>query len=326
MMIATPSGSVVASITSSPAPGWISTTRTSSTLPRTCVSPLIVASTSSLSLTLMMISSLANAPSRLNAGSEMSPMLVGRRDTETGISSWASGMVSATSPATCIATPSVSPASRSKPSVVTATVVGEANSTTAVSGPPGVRNVLLSVTGPVSPALGRSPPLPPARASWVCWPCCWCSWWGQALRVVSDALLPGTPLYILLFTLAIVFFCYFYTALVFNPKDVADNLKKSGAYIPGIRPGEQSARYIDTVMGRLTLIGSVYMTLVCLLPLGLQGVWNVPFYLGGTSLLIVVVVVMDFWSQVNSHLTSTQYEKLMKKSNLKGYGGTGLVR
>ena len=152
------------------------------------------------------------------------------------------------------------------------------------------------------------------------------SWWGQALRVVSDALLPGTPLYILLFTLAIVFFCYFYTALVFNPKDVADNLKKSGAYIPGIRPGEQSARYIDTVMGRLTLIGSVYMTLVCLLPLGLQGVWNVPFYLGGTSLLIVVVVVMDFWSQVNSHLTSTQYEKLMKKSNLKGYGGTGLVR
>ena len=152
------------------------------------------------------------------------------------------------------------------------------------------------------------------------------SWWGQALRVVSDALLPGTPLYILLFTLAIVFFCYFYTALVFNPKDVADNLKKSGAYIPGIRPGEQSARYIDTVMGRLTLIGSVYMTLVCLLPLGLQGVWNVPFYLGGTSLLIVVVVVMDFWSQVNSHLMSTQYEKLMKKANLKGYGGTGLVR
>jgi len=152
------------------------------------------------------------------------------------------------------------------------------------------------------------------------------SWWGQALRNVSDALLPGTPLYILLFTLAIVFFCYFYTALVFNPKDVADNLKKSGAYIPGIRPGEQSARYIDTVMGRLTLIGSVYMTLVCLLPLGLQAVANVPFYLGGTSLLIVVVVVMDFWSQVNSHLTSTQYEKLMKKSNLKGYGGTGLVR
>jgi len=152
------------------------------------------------------------------------------------------------------------------------------------------------------------------------------SWMGRTLRTVSDALLPGTPLYILLFTLAIVFFCYFYTSLMFNPKDVADNLKKSGAYIPGIRPGEQSARYIDTVMGRLTLIGSIYMTLVCLLPLGLQAIWNVPFYLGGTSLLIVVVVVMDFWSQVNAHLMSTQYEKLMKKANLKGYGGTGLVR
>lgn len=152
------------------------------------------------------------------------------------------------------------------------------------------------------------------------------SWWGRTLQNVSNALMPGTPLYILLFTLAIVFFCYFYTALVFNPKDVADNLKKSGAYIPGIRPGEQSARYIDTVMGRLTLIGAIYMTLVCLLPLGLQAVWNVPFYLGGTSLLIVVVVVMDFWSQVNAHLMSTQYEKLMKKANLKGYGGTGLVR
>jgi preprotein translocase subunit SecY len=146
------------------------------------------------------------------------------------------------------------------------------------------------------------------------------------LNRISDALMPGTPLYILLFTLSIVFFCYFYTALMFNPKDVADNLKKSGAYIPGIRPGEQSARYIDTVMGRLTLIGATYMTLVCLLPLGLQAWANVPFYLGGTSLLIVVVVVMDFWSQVNAHLMSTQYEKLMKKSNMKGYGGTGLVR
>lgn len=149
---------------------------------------------------------------------------------------------------------------------------------------------------------------------------------GQWLQRITDALAPGTPLYILLFTMSIVFFCYFYTALVFNPRDVADNLKKSGAYIPGIRPGEQSARYIDTVMGRLTLVGATYMTLVCLLPLFLQGVFNVPFYLGGTSLLIVVVVVMDFWSQVNAHLMSTQYEKLMKKSNMKGYGGTGLVR
>ncbi|MDF1822434.1 MAG: preprotein translocase subunit SecY [Alcanivoracaceae bacterium] len=146
------------------------------------------------------------------------------------------------------------------------------------------------------------------------------------MQRVQDALLPGSPLYILLFSLGIIFFCYFYTALVFNPRDVADNLKKSGAYIPGIRPGEQSARYIDTVMGRLTLIGAIYMTLVCLLPLGLRAVANVPFYLGGTSLLIVVVVVMDFWSQVNAHLMSTQYEKLMKKANMKGYGGTGLVR
>jgi len=161
------------------------------------------------------------------------------------------------------------------------------------------------------------------------------SWLGSAddgstfsgiMQTVTNALLPGTPLYILLFTLGIVFFCYFYTALVFNPKDVADNLKKSGAYVPGIRPGEHTARYVDTVMGRLTLIGAVYMSLVCLLPVGLQAAWNVPFYLGGTSLLIVVVVVMDFWSQVNAHLMSTQYEKMMKKANLKGYGATGLVR
>lgn len=148
----------------------------------------------------------------------------------------------------------------------------------------------------------------------------------RAMQSVTDALQPGTPLYVLLFTFGIVFFCYFYTALVFNPKDVADNLKKSGAYVPGIRPGEQTARYVDTVMGRLTLIGAVYMTLVCLLPVGLQAVWNVPFYLGGTSLLIVVVVVMDFWSQVNAHLMSTQYDKMMKKANLKGYGASGLVR
>ena len=152
------------------------------------------------------------------------------------------------------------------------------------------------------------------------------SWWSTMMQTATDALRPGTPLYVLLFTLGIVFFCYFYTALVFNPKDVAENLMKSGAYIPGIRPGEQSARYIDTVMGRLTLIGATYMTLVCLLPLILQATANVPFYLGGTSLLIVVVVVMDFWSQVNAHLMSTQYEKMMKKANLKGYGGTGLVR
>lgn len=152
------------------------------------------------------------------------------------------------------------------------------------------------------------------------------SWWANMMNAASDALMPGTPLYILLFTMGIFFFCFFYAALVFNPRDIADNLKKSGAYIPGIRPGEQSAKYIDTVMGRLTLVGATYMSLVCLLPLFLQGIWNVPFYLGGTSLLIVVVVVMDFWAQVNAHLMSTQYDKLMKKANMKGYGGTGLVR
>ena len=156
-------------------------------------------------------------------------------------------------------------------------------------------------------------------------------WFGSTkgfewLQEVSLALGPGQPLYLLLFCLLIVFFCYFYTALVFNPKDVADNLKKSGAFVPGIRPGEQTAKYIDGVLGRLTLVGAIYITLVCLLPQGLQAVGNVPFYLGGTSLLIVVVVVMDFMAQVQAHLMSKQYESLMKKANLKGYGGSGLTR
>ena len=151
-------------------------------------------------------------------------------------------------------------------------------------------------------------------------------WFGQAdnMQWVQDfslALAPGQPLYILLFAVSIVFFCFFYTALVFNPKDVADNLKKSGAFIPGIRPGEQSARYIDTVLGRLTLFGALYITAVSLMPQFLVIAWNVPFYFGGTSLLIVVVVVMDFMSQVQSHLMSNQYSSLMKKSNLKGNGG-----
>ena len=142
--------------------------------------------------------------------------------------------------------------------------------------------------------------------------------WLQDLAV---AIGPGQPLDILLFTCFIVFFCFFYTALVFNPKDVADNLKKSGAFVPGIRPGEQTARYIDTVLGRLTLFGALYITAVSLMPQFLVVAWNVPFYFGGTSLLIVVVVVMDFMSQVQSHLMSNQYSSLMKKSNLKGNGG-----
>ncbi|WP_421866935.1 preprotein translocase subunit SecY [Motiliproteus sp.] len=154
-------------------------------------------------------------------------------------------------------------------------------------------------------------------------------WFGQSegmdwLQDVALALGPGQPLYILLFAAAVIFFCYFYTAIVFNPKDVADNLKKSGAFIPGIRPGDQSARYIDQVLSRLTLFGALYITGVSLMPQFLVVAWNVPFYFGGTSLLIVVVVVMDFMAQVQSHLMSHQYESLMKKSNLKG--GGGLVR
>jgi preprotein translocase subunit SecY len=126
---------------------------------------------------------------------------------------------------------------------------------------------------------------------------------------------------VLLYATAIIFFCFFYTALVFNPKETADNLKKSGAFIPGIRPGAQTARYIDTVMGRLTLGGAIYITAVCLLPEFLILYWNVPFYFGGTSLLIIVVVVMDFVAQVQAHLMSHQYESLLKKSQLKGSSG-----
>lgn len=155
------------------------------------------------------------------------------------------------------------------------------------------------------------------------------TWFGQGegmewLLSITRALETGQPLNIILFSAGIIFFCFFYTALMFNPKDVADNLKKSGAFIPGIRPGEQSARYIDGVLTRLTMFGALYMTAVCLLPQFLMVSANVPFYLGGTSLLIVVVVVMDFMSQVQSHLVSQQYESLMKKSNLKGYGSSTL--
>lgn len=153
-------------------------------------------------------------------------------------------------------------------------------------------------------------------------------WFGQGEGLVKAflqdfalAISPGQPLYILMFVAFISFFCFFYTALMFNPKEVADNLKKSGAYIPGIRPGEHSAKYIDSVLTRLTVVGAIYMSAVCLLPQFLQVAAKVPFYLGGTSLLIVVVVVMDFMSQVQAHLMSHQYESLMKKSNLKGYGG-----
>ncbi|MGL6250675.1 MAG: preprotein translocase subunit SecY [Billgrantia desiderata] len=146
------------------------------------------------------------------------------------------------------------------------------------------------------------------------------------LQRASQALGPGQPLYILLFGAAVIFFCFFYTALVFNPKDVADNLKKSGAFLPGIRPGEQTARYVDKVMTRLTLCGALYITAVSLMPQFLIVAWNVPFFFGGTALLIIVVVIMDFMAQVQSHLMSHQYESVMKKSNLKGYGSGGIMR
>ncbi|MFK8027561.1 MAG: preprotein translocase subunit SecY [Gammaproteobacteria bacterium] len=145
------------------------------------------------------------------------------------------------------------------------------------------------------------------------------------LADISATLAPGQPLYVTFYALAIIFFCFFYTAIVFDSRETADNLKRSGAFIPGIRPGDQSARYIDSVLTRLTAVGAIYITLVCLMPEFLILKWNVPFYFGGTSLLIIVVVVMDFIAQVQSHLMSHQYEGLMKKANLKG-GRAGQLR
>ena len=140
------------------------------------------------------------------------------------------------------------------------------------------------------------------------------------MQDVALLLGPGQPLYIILFSALIIFFSFFYTALMYNPREVADNLKKGGAFLPGIRPGEQTARYIDTVTTRLTLIGGIYITSICLMPQFLNVYFNVPFYLGGTSLLIAVVVTMDFMAQVQSHLMSQQYDSLMKKANLKNIG------
>ena len=174
--------------------------------------------------------------------------------------------------------------------------------------------------------------IPPIFASSILlFPASLGQWFGQSegmewLANVSEALGPSQPLYIILFAAAVVFFCYFYTALMYNPKEVADNLKKSGAFVPGIRPGEQTANYIDSVLTRLTMFGAAYIAAVSLLPQFMVVWFNVPFYFGGTSLLIVVVVVMDFMAQVQSHLMSHQYESLMKKSNLKGYGSGGMLR
>ncbi len=174
--------------------------------------------------------------------------------------------------------------------------------------------------------------IPPIFASSIIlFPATLGGWFGSTegmtwLRDLSTTLQPGQPLYVVLYAVAIVFFCFFYTALVFNPRETADNLKKSGAFIPGIRPGEQTARYIDTVMTRLTVAGAIYITSVCLLPEFMIVKWNVPFYFGGTSLLIIVVVIMDFMSQVQAHMMSHQYEGLLKKANLKGYGRSGVPR
>ncbi len=151
-------------------------------------------------------------------------------------------------------------------------------------------------------------------------------WFGQGanapawLQDLAILIGPGQPLYILLFSSLIIFFSFFYTALMYNPREVADNLKRGGAYLPGIRPGEHTAKYIDSVTTRLTLIGGIYITLICLMPQFLNVYFNVPFYLGGTSLLIAVVVTMDFMAQVQSHLMSQQYDSLMKKANLKNVG------
>ena len=170
--------------------------------------------------------------------------------------------------------------------------------------------------------------IPPIFASSIIlFPATLAGWFGSGanmtwLKDVSEKLSPGQPIYVLLYATAIIFFCFFYTALVFNPKETADNLKKSGAFLPGIRPGDQTARYVEKIMMRLTLIGAFYVTLVCLLPEFLVVKWNVPFYFGGTSLLILVVVTMDFMAQVQSYMMTHQYESLLKKANFKG----GLAR
>ena len=174
----------------------------------------------------------------------------------------------------------------------------------------------LNMSGVIPPIFASSIILFPATAA---------GWFGSGegmtwLKDIAATLSPGQPIYVILYAVAIVFFCFFYTALVFNSKETADNLKKSGAFVPGIRPGDQTSRYIDKILMRLTLAGAIYITAVCLLPEFLILKWNVPFYFGGTSLLIIVVVTMDFMSQVQAYVMSHQYESLLKKANFKGAG------
>ncbi len=174
----------------------------------------------------------------------------------------------------------------------------------------------LNMSGVIPPIFASSIILFPATAA---------SWFAASegmtwLKDIAATLSPGQPIYVLLYATAIIFFCFFYTALVFNSKETAENLKKSGAFVPGYRPGDQTAKYIDKILMRLTLVGAIYITLVCLLPEFLILKWNVPFYFGGTSLLIIVVVTMDFMSQVQAYIMSHQYESLLKKANFKGGG------
>lgn len=194
------------------------------------------------------------------------------------------------------------------------------------------RRVYAGQTSHLPLKLNMAGVIPPIFASSIIlFPATIAGWFGSMdgmgwLKDISTTLSPGQPIYVIFLATAIIFFCFFYTALVFNPKDTADNLKRSGAMIPGIRPGEQTAKYIDSVMGRLTMIGALYVTAVCLLPEFLIVYWNVPFYFGGTSLLIIVVLVMDFMAQVQAHLMSHQYDSLLKKANLKSQGRSGQLR
>jgi preprotein translocase subunit SecY len=172
--------------------------------------------------------------------------------------------------------------------------------------------------------LNMSGVIPPIFASsLILFPATLLGWFGTHegllwLSNISGTLTPGQPIYVLLYASLIVFFCFFYTALQYNPKETADNLKKSGAFVPGIRPGDQTAKYLEKILTRLTLAGAIYVTLVCLLPEFLILKWNVPFYFGGTSLLIIVVVTMDFMAQVQAYIMTHQYESLLRKANFKG--------
>jgi preprotein translocase subunit SecY len=173
--------------------------------------------------------------------------------------------------------------------------------------------------------LNMSGVIPPIFASsLILFPATLLGWFGSSseglvwLRDIAGTLSPGQPIYVLLYAALIIFFCFFYTALQYNPKETADNLKKSGAFVPGIRPGDQTARYLERILTRLTLAGAIYVTAVCLVPEFLILRWSVPFYFGGTSLLIIVVVTMDFMSQVQAYIMTHQYESLLRKANFKG--------